>query len=710
MVAGKAPVRRLLRIAAIGLAFATPLATPAATQATAQIATQASDASQEARLAALLAMPFAGEMVGARDMPRFAWVTNIAGVRNIWIADNDDPGRPLTRFEGDDGTELYDLAFSPDGNRLAYVRGGDPEFPNAAVPNSGSAAFARPQEVFVQSISRGGEAAAIGAGHSPIFSPDGRWLAFARGGELWLRKGDAKAERVAKVMGTLADLSWSADGSHLLFTDDRGDHSFVGLFAPGSARIDYIDPGFGHAAEPIFSPDGTRIAFIRYTAPPPGEEEAESASLWSIATADVATRAVNTVWAAPAGAGSHYAGTRARNLYWAAADKLVFPWEQSGWLHAYAVPVAGGTAEELTPGAFEVETFLVDGTGQVLIYSANVDDPDRRHLWQRLLSGGEPTRLTHGEGIESQPVFAGGMLGAIVADARHPPRPARVARDGVLTILGPSEDAFAPARDFVVPEAVSFRAEDGLLIHAQRFPASGVAEGAERPGLIFVHGGPRRQMLLGFHQYRYYSNSYIMNQHLAAQGYEVLSINYRGGTGYGRAFREAPGTGRAGASEYRDVRAAGRWLADRSEVDPDRIGIWGGSWGGYLTALALARDSERFAAGVDLHGVHSLLRDPPRSLSPEEQDAARERMWDASPIASLDRWRSPVLLIAGDDDRNVDFSQSVLLARELAARGIPHESLVFANERHDFLRHESWLRAYLASARFLDRYLKEVRP
>jgi dipeptidyl aminopeptidase/acylaminoacyl peptidase len=217
-------------------------------------------------------------------------------------------------------------------------------------------------------------------------------------------------------------------------------------------------------------------------------------------------------------------------------------------------------------------------------------------------------------------------------------------------------------------------------------------------------------MLLGFHPSRYYSNGYIMNQRLAAQGYHVLAVNYRGGTGYGEAFREAPETGREGASEYRDILAAGRWLEARSDVDPSRIGIWGGSWGGYLAALALARDSALFASGVDFHGVHSMLRPVPNSLSPEAQERARRLQWDSSPLGAIERWRSPVLLIHGDDDRNVDFSQSLVLARELTARGIPYRELVFPNERHSFFRHGNWLESLRATEAFLDLTLRRKQP
>ena len=185
----------------------------------------------------------------------------------------------------------------------------------------------------------------------------------------------------------------------------------------------------------------------------------------------------------------------------------------------------------------------------------------------------------------------------------------------------------------------------------------------------------------------------------------MLSVNYRSGTGYGRAFREAPEQARGGASEYRDVLAAGKWLAARPEVDPKRIGIWGGSWGGYLTALALARNSDLFAAGVDFHGVHAMVRPVEKTLSPDAEAAAHALQWQSSPMAAINSWRSPVLIIHGDDDRNVDFSQSVLLARALAARRVPFEQLVFPNERHDFFRYADWLASYRAADAFLNRTL-----
>ena len=103
--------------------------------------------------------------------------------------------------------------------------------------------------------------------------------------------------------------------------------------------------------------------------------------------------------------------------------------------------------------------------------------------------------------------------------------------------------------------------------------------------------------------------------------------------------------------------------------------------------------------------MHTLLRSVEPNRSPDAQAAARQLQWTSSPMAALSTWRSPVLLIHGDDDRNVDFDQSILLARELRSRGIPYEQLVFPNERHGFLRHADWLASYRAADAFLARRL-----
>src|SRR5262249_20401287 len=156
--------------------------------------------------------------------------------------------------------------------------------------------------------------------------------------------------------------------------------------------------------------------------------------------------------------------------------------------------------------------------------------------------------------------------------------------------------------------------------------------------------------------------------------------------------------------------AGGRYLQGRTDVDPTRIGIWGASLGGYLTALALARNSDVFAAGVDVHGVHD--RTP--AVNPAELSRAivgdgiseadiREALkvaFQSSPISAIASWKSPVLLIHGDDDRTVDFHQTVDLKRRLVERGVHVEELVLPDDVHDSLLWSHWKRAATATTEF----------
>lgn len=651
-------------------------------------------------LAAALALPVASELVGARDAPRFAWVESAAGVRNIWFAERGKPALRLTAFAEEDGQPLSDLALSFDGSALAFVRGGDPEARDEALPNAAWSSEPPRQQLFVAATA-GGEPVRIGEGHSPVFSPDGSQVAFTRRGEIWLWRSGGEARKLGSPGGEIRRLQWSPDGTRLLFISHRGDYGFIALIEPGKPGIRFLDPGLGFSVEPVFSPDGRTIAFIRHLDAPAGAAR-DSGPYWSIRVVDSTTGAARELWAAPPGAGGRYYESRGQDLHWSKDGQLVFPWERSGWLHPYAIDSEkGGTPRDLTPGAFEVEMFMLGADGRSLVYAGNEGDLDRRHIWRRALSGGRTERVTSGTGIETAPVLGGTTLAVIATDVSSPAHPALA--DGGLKPLKPA----ASATGFVTPEPVLFRAEDGVEVHGQLFRARGPGK---HPAVVYVHGGPRRQMLLGFHPSGYYSNAYVFNQHLAARGYHVLAVNYRSGTGYGSAFRDSPDLGRGGASEYRDVLAAGRWLAARAEVDPARIGIWGGSWGGYLVSLGLARNSDLFAAGVDFHGVHSMLRPLPGNLSPEAQNAARQLQWDSSPLGAIERWRSPVLLIHGDDDRNVDFGQSVILARELAARRIPYRELVFPNERHSFLLHSNWLASFRAADSFLADALMSKAP
>ncbi|HJU29747.1 MAG TPA: prolyl oligopeptidase family serine peptidase, partial [Candidatus Binataceae bacterium] len=562
----------------------------------------------------------------------------------------------------------------------------------------------------------GGAPRKLADGHSPAVSKNGE-IAFIRNRQIYMTTigGEQPVEAVHSKANPNT-LRWSPDGGKLAFVSNRGDHALIEVYTVASKSLNYLDPSSDRDSSPAWSVDGRRVAFIRTAsverAGGAGPQR-EALTPWSIRIADVSTGAGRQLWQADKGPGSvHHDMVASDQLYWADGDRLVFAWEKTGWLHLYSVSAEGGEPAQLTPGNFEIEHVSLTDDRRNLLFSSNQNDIDRRHNWRVPVAGGTPQPVLgrNGDGIELEPEDAGG---GAVAYLRSSPKetmlaaikPAEGAAHDLAPDSVPAEFTSVPQ---VVPQQVIFPASDGMMIHGQLFLPKG---SGKHPAVVFFHGGSRRQMLLGWHYMYYYSNAYGMNQYLANKGYVVLAVNYRSGIGYGLNFREALNYGATGASEYNDVMGAGLFLAARPDVDAHHIGVWGGSYGGYLTAMALARSSDLFAAGVDMHGVHDWsarggsVANP--NLDPEKQRDQVRLAYESSPIASVKTWRSPVLLIHGDDDRNVNFSQTVELVQALRAQGTEFEELIFPDEIHDFLMERTWLKAYHAADKFFDRKLME---
>ena len=730
------------------------------------------------------------DLVSAKKADRVAWWAYERGRRNVYSAAAPDfrPVR-LTGFEEDNGVDISDLRISDDGMVVTFVRGTEPNR-DGWVANPTSDPSGAERTVWAARTS-GGAAWRIGEGTSPVLSPDGGTLVFAKDGQIYAYDVSPRAEAgsptpppgerstsprltgarrgapIIRAWGANGGMEWSPDGKKLAFVSNRVDHAFVGVYDLKTHGVKFLSPSVDHDASPTWSPDSRRVAFIRRPGTPFGlqahqglgsignpdgpaynplnalrnggrggqgrggggqspdqagrgrsGESGQPAERPGLTTAAFAGGYTLSFWVADVQTGEarefwhnqpdDRQFTAVNAIRWAGTDHVIFQAEPEEWIRVYTVGVTSDPGPEsgavelpvaLTPGDGMVENFSLSSDGAYLYYCTNAGDIDHRHIWKVPVAGGPAVQMTRGDSIETSPaaLASGRQVAVLSADAKRPQSVGMVsAEGGSARIIFPRLPKDFPLADEVSPQAVITQAPDGLEIHNQLFLPNDLKPGERRPAIVFVHGGPIRQMLLGYHYMHFYHIAYAVNQWLASRGYVVLSVNYRSGIGYGKSFRTASNTGGRGNAEYQDVVAGGKYLQSRPDVDPGRVGIWGLSYGGVLTAQALARNSDIFKAGVDLAGVHLWGS----SLDPDNVS------YQSSAISAIDTWKSPVLLIHGDDDRNVQFSQTTGLVQLLRAHHVYYELIVFPDDTHETLLHKRWMTAFNRLDEFLARFLK----
>ena len=671
----------------------------------------------------VLSAPFPFGLTSASHAPRVAWVFDNKGERNICVADAPDfVPRQVTHYKGDDGQAIASLKLTPDGKTVVNARGSEVNKEGTSA-NPQSLTKTPKQQAWTVNVS-GGEPRLLGdvgcneEGCEDLqVSPDGKNVVWSGKKHLWIAPIGVKkkAKQLDELAGESETPRWSPDGKRIAFRSNRKDHSFIAVLDLPTKKMTYLAPTTNRDANPVWSSDSKQVVFIRQ----PGVEFKrplipEFARPWALCIADAQTGEGHELFHSGNGMEDSLPLFAFESLKFTNADRIIFASEKDGRNHLYSIAPTGGTPQLLTPGDFDVEEVGLSADKRSVLYTSNQNDIDRRHIWRVNPGRAEPQALTSGETIEWNPVETsdGKTVLCLGSTATSPAMPYHLTSNGRELIAKNAIPADFPSAQLVTPKQVVFKSEDGVDVHGQLFtPKEKAARG---PALIFTHGGPIRQMLLGFHYMQYYHNAYAMNQYLASKGYTVLSVNYRLGIMYGRGFREPAKSVWRGASEYQDVVAGAKFLQKLENVDPQRIGLWGGSYGGFLTAMGLARNSDIFKAGVDFHGVHDwAIFLPMWAAEAEETNAdvapdikeARELAFKSSPVASIANWRSPVLFVHGDDDRNVPFQQTTDLVEKLRGQKVAFEELIFPDEIHDLLRWSDWVRAYRANAEFFDRKL-----
>jgi len=726
---------RSLTHLAIGVALTGLVAMAVVTTPVAQVRRTAADYVSPA-------FPFA--LVAAATAERLAWISYDEGKRNVYTAAGPDfkPVR-LTSFMDDDGVDLTDLSLSADGRVAVFVRG-HARNRDGWVANPLSNPDGTERAIWAVRTSGGApfRLAEIHGG-APVLSPDGQHALYVRDGQIYrapvvATPGKTPADRgeapFITVFGQNSNPRWSPDGSRFAFVSNRTDHSFIGIYELATRRITWLAPDVDRDTSPTWSPDGTRVAYIRRPGLPFGQQQQQGAAgvgnpagparqggrggvtgmqIPGLFRAEFRGGGTLSFWVADVRTGDAREfwrhdpqGTTFRNInaiQWA-GDHVIFTTQMPNdeYDRYFSVAVDGTTKDPVmittTDGIIEdASSINLSPDGRTLYYTTNHGDIDRRDIFAVATAGGTPRQVTETPAIETQPVpLPSGKVAVLYADHRVPQSVGIVpATGGSASVVYPALPPRFPLAAHVEPTNVTLEASDGMKFNNQLFLPRDITPGERRPAMIFVHGGPQRQMLLGYHYRHVYHMFYGINQWLADKGYIVLSVNFRRGVGYGRSFRQAPNTGGQGNAEYLDVLAAGQYLHSRADVDPKRVAIWGLSYGGVLTAQALARNSDLFAAGIDLAGVHLWGS----SLDPESTS------FKSSPIGAMDTWTSPILLQHGDDDRNVAFTQTTGLVQMLRARDIEYELIVFPDDVHDSLVHSRWIYIFDRMEAFLKKHI-----
>lgn len=532
----------------------------------------------------------------------------------------------------------------------------------------------------------------------PTWAPDGRRLAAVAGNTLWrFNRTGGGASKLHQHDAGISDPVWSPDGAQIAFRSrERGwGQLWTVPFDGGTPRRLTSAPADNDNA--VWSPGARYVAYTSIRA---------NLLERDLYTVDAATgRETNLT------AGS--SGVNAAPCWSPVGGRLAFLSERDGYLHLYTRG-RDGEVQQLTAGPWEDGHLGAHSPGS-LCWS-----PDGAEIaFLRNRDGCMDVMVTDAAGESVRRISPGdgnwGLCGwlpdgrRIVATFDSPTQPPDI---WLLDAQGgPAEQitfsmAGVDAEDLAPPERVRYDARDGTVISGWLYRARGEAAGDGRvPAIVACHGGPNAQMRCSWQP---------LFQLLAQEGYAVLAPDFRGSTGYGRAFRQA-NFGDWGNGDLGDVVDAAHWLRGQPWVDAERIGVYGGSYGGYLVLCALTRSPETFRCGVDLYGDSEIAEsyhhgDRVGRLDLQRQmgtpDAAPEAYRRGSPVYLADQVKAPLLVLHGRDDRRVVPRMSERMIEALRIEGKFFEHHFYEGEGHGFRSPDARKDAMQRTLAFLARHLK----
>ena len=401
-------------------------------------------------------------------------------------------------------------------------------------------------------------------------------------------------------------------------------------------------------------------------------------------------------------------GPGAFTLGWMPDDRsLYFVSERDGFAHLYTVSADGGEPRQLTSGQFEVSDIRLSEDETRFYFTSSEGSPFERHLYTMPVAGGARTRVTSMPGNNQAEISPDGQTLAVIRSYSNKPpelylEPSAPGAQAKQVTTSPAPEFFT--RDWVDPKIVDFKARDGATVHARLYVPRNWKRGG--PAVFFVHGAGYLQNV-----HRWWSNyyrEYMFHHLLMERGFVVMDMDYRGSAGYGRDWRA--GIYRfMGDKDLTDHVDGARFLVNEYGVDPKRMGIYGGSYGGFITLMAMFTTPDVFAAGAALRPVTDWAHynHPYTSNILNLPQSDREAYERSSPIYHAAGLRGALLICHGMVDVNVNFQDSVRLAQKLIElRKENWELAAYPVEDHAFERDTSWADEYKRILKLFTNYVQ----